>query len=145
MAKARTMIGEGKTDEQIATALGVSRSAVVRYKARNRAEIDAYLESIAAAVEDYAIASKVQRIADYDNLRTLLTAAVESGGATYIEETRHGSKRHLNPAVPELRATLQQAALELDQLPRAGITVNNQNVVIVKQVSTESGSANPEL
>lgn len=142
-AKAITLIGEGKTDQEIADTLGVSRSAVVRFQSRNRAEIDAYLDTLTTALEQFAIADKRNRMADYQFLRDNLRRDLEENGIAWNEETRYGSKRHLSAAATELRATNQQAALEMDQLPRAGITIANQNVVIVKQVTTED--ANPEL
>jgi hypothetical protein len=134
---------DGQTDEQIAQRMGVDQSSIYRFRVRNAELIESMRAAFESEAADYVVASKVQRIADYDQLRTLLTAEIQQRGAAYDEETRHGSKRHLNPAVPELRATLQQAALEMDQLPRAGITIANQNVVIVKQVTTED--PNPEL
>ena len=134
---------EGLSDDAIGRQFGVDQSSITRFRQRHAATIESMRAAFESEAADYVVASKVQRIADYDQLRTLLQAEIQERGIAWDEETRHGIKRHLSAAVPELRATLQQAALEMDQLPRAGITIANQNVVIVKQVTTED--ANPEL
>lgn len=126
---------EGHTDESIGQQLGVEQSSITRFRQRHSDTIEAMRIAFEAEAEQFIIAHKVQRIADYDGLRTELKKEIDDNGVAWTEETRYGSKRHLSAAVPELRATLQQAALEMDQLPRAGITVNNQNVVIIKQVT----------
>jgi hypothetical protein len=126
-------VAEGKSDAWIASETGMQRSSVWRFRGRYQTQIDAYISKIETRLEDLAISRKAVRVADLDQMRTLLKSEVERGVA-WEETTRHGTKRHLNAAVTELRATLKQAAEELDQLPRAGITVQNQNVVIVKHV-----------
>lgn len=135
---------EGLTDEAIGLKLGVEQSSITRFRQRHAETIESMRAAFEAEAADYVVSSKVQRIADYDELRTRLKTEIAERGVAWDEETRYGSKRHLSAAVPELRATLQQAALEMDQLPRAGVTVNNQNVVIVKQVSGPEGG-NPAL
>lgn len=138
------LILDGKTDDQIAAAMGVHFTSIWRFRQRHTDEIAELVARIESEAADYQVAHKVQRIADYDDLRTLLTTEIQERGVAWDEETRHGTKRHLSAAVDALLRTNKQAAEELDQLPRAGVTVNNQNVVIVKQV-TSGGEGNPEL
>lgn len=142
-------ITEGLTDREIAARLGtmgisISFQAVSQWRLKNTDQIQAVVQHIERDIEAYAVGHKVNRIATLDKLATRLESKLDAEDVTYHEETRHGSKIHAHPAVSELRQTLAQAALERDQLPRAGITVNNQNVVIVKQVRLE-GEGNPEL
>ncbi len=148
-AKAGTILNlvlQGKSDREIAETLGVDRKAIWHWRRRNADVVVPAVQAQEQAIESYAISRKANRIAKLDNMAQRLDEDLSETGYTYTEETRHGKKIHAHPAASELRATLQQAALELDQLPRAGVTVNNQNVVIVRQVSgppTEAG--NPEL
>lgn len=133
---------QGKSDTEIAAELGVDRSAIGHWRRRNSDVVKPAIENQERAIETYSVSRKANRIAKLDEMATNLDADLQKTGYTYREETRHGEKIHAHPAASELRATLQQAALEMDQLPRAGITVNNQNVVIVKQVH---GGGNTEL
>jgi len=134
-AEVLALVLEGESDSQIAEWFGTSREAVGQFKDRHRNDIAAIRSEVARQVSDFAIASKVARLADYDLMRTKLLARIEADDPLWLEETRHGAKLHMHPLYQELRSVDKQAAEELDQLPRAGITVNNQNVVIVKQVS----------
>lgn len=141
-------ITEGLSDEQIsqrlaAAGIKMSQPAISKWRRKNPEQIQAVVERIEKDIEDYAVGHKVNRIATLDKLAAGLEAALDQHGYVYSEETRHSVRYHANPAAAELRATLKDAALERDQLPRAGITIANQNVVIVKQVTTED--ANPEL
>ena len=137
-------ITEGLSDAQIAARLDsqgikVSPQAITKWRHRNQVEIESTVATIEREVTDYAIAHKVNRIADYESLRQQYLAALAAEGALWSEDTRYGRKLHLNPVAVELRAVNKAAAEELDQLPRAGVTVNNQNVVIVKTVSGSEG------
>lgn len=140
-------ITEGLTDREIAERLEgmgirVSFQAINKWRKANLDAVGSVVAAVERDIEQFAVGHKVNRIATLDKIATRLEAKLDEEDVTYHEETRHGSKIHAHPAVSELRATLQQAALERDQLPRAGITVNNQNVVIVRQV--ENGE-NPAL
>lgn len=142
-SKLLQLVLQGMTDRQIAAEMGVASSSVTRWRHRNQDIVDSAMANVERAVEEYAVARKAWRIAKLDDMAAQLDADLQDAGYTYREQTRHGEKIHAHPAASELRQTLQQAALEMDQLPRAGITIANQNVVIVKQVTTED--ANPEL
>lgn len=139
------LLMEGQTDEQVATQFGVHETSILRFRDRHKDEIAELVARFEAETADYPIAAKVNRVADYDQLREMLNAEIAETGVTWDEATRYGTKRRVSGAVDALLRTNQQAALELDQLPRAGITVNNQNVVIVKTVATTTGKPHPEL
>jgi transposase len=132
--KAIKLLAQGLSNAAVAQEMGVHRSSVVRFTQRYRGEIGEAIERYTRTLEDYAIADKLERIADLDSLRTMAQSELRKNGYAWDEETRYGTKRHVSGAVTELRMTLRQAAEELDQLPRAGVTVHNQNVVIVKHV-----------
>lgn len=136
------MVLDGKVDEEIARALGVHETSILRFRTRNADEIAELVARIESEAADYQVAHKVHRIADYDDLRSQLTAEIAERGIAWDEETRHGTKRHLSAAVDALLRTNKQAAEELDQLPRAGVNIAVQNTVIVKQVA---GGENEEL
>lgn len=138
------MVLDGLTDEAIAAQFGVNRSSVARFRYRWQEQLDTAKQNQERALAEYNISRKGWRISRLNAMAEQLDSDL-ADGYTYAEATRHGQKIHAHPAAAELRATLQQAALEMDQLPRAGITVNNAVQVIVKQVSTESGQTNPEL
>lgn len=136
------LIADGKTNQEIADRLGIDQSTVYRFKERHADEIAELLERIEAETSDYAIAHKVQRVADLDYLRTEWVKELRERGMVWDEDTRHGTKRHVSGAAVELRAVLKQAAEELDQLPRAGVNITNQNLVVVRQIE---GGDNPAL
>lgn len=138
------MVLDGFTDQAIADAVGVNRASVTRFRQRNQIQLEELRQNQDRALEDFYISRKAWRIQKLEEMASGLDAELSTDGYTYREPTRHGERIHAHPAAQELRATLKQAAEELDQLPRAGVTVNNQNVVIVKQV-TSGGEGNPEL
>lgn len=133
--KILAMVLEGKSNPEIASVIGCDQSAIWHWRRRHSSEIEVAMERAAMEVQDYAIASKAERVATLDWLATAMKAELRDNGIAWVEETRYGSKRRISGAATELRMALRQAAEELDQLPRAGVTVNNQNVVIVKTVS----------
>lgn len=129
------MVLDGKVDEDIARVMGVHETSIWRFRQRHAEEIADLVERIEAETADYQVSRKVERIADYDELRSMALAEIRENGIAWEEETRYGRKRHVSAVADLLLRTDKQAAEELDQLPRAGINITNQNVVIVKQVS----------
>lgn len=127
-------LAEGRSNSWIAEQTGMVESSVWRFKQRYQIRIDALVQKISQRVEDLAIAQKANRIGKLDWMASQLEQELTVNGIAWDEQTRYGSKRRISGAATELRMTLRQAAEELDQLPRAGVTVHNQNVVIVKHV-----------
>lgn len=140
---------EGLTQDQMVSRLAaeygieVTQQAVSYLLSHPEERMTRQMQRALDKVTDFAIADKTHRVRKLDRLATRLEERLEKQGVTYTERTREHRKIHAHPAVQALQSVLKQAAEELDQLPRAGITVNNQNVVIVKQVVSDSG--NPEL
>lgn len=140
--KVLRMVLDGKTDEEVAAVMGVHQSSIYRFRERHASEIEELVARFEAEASDYLIADKVTRIADYDEMRSVLRR-IALAEPEVEEPTRYGVKKRVNSAFERWQSVDDQAARELDQLPRAGVTVNNQNVVIVKQVV--AGEGNPEL
>lgn len=135
------MIASGLKDQAIAEKVSTptrsfSRQAIHSFRKRHSDLIEPVVGEIVRQISGNAIADKVNRVAELQQLYDATCEYLAAEGLVAVEDTRHGHRRtYRGDAVRTAAALLRQAAEELDQLPRAGITVNNQNVVIVKQVS----------
>jgi len=129
--KVEAWILEGVKDAEIARRVGVHRSAIFRFRQRHEAEVTAAVAEVERQISDYAIANKVQRIADLDMLRSKAIAELDENGYAWDEPTKYGTKRKVSGAVADLKSTLHQAAEELGELPRPDVNINN-NVLIIR-------------
>ena len=155
-AKALALIVEGKKDSEIAALMKVSRQAVTKFRARHQDEIAPAVEEVERQIIDYAIAHKVNRIADAD---------ADYGRTTALLEARANDKRYDEPGystglmvhqlkvigtgrnqqvideykpdtalLAERRALRRSVAEELNDLPRGDVNItNNQSLVLVRQ------------
>ena len=130
---------EDKTDSEIAKLLPesqrVTRQAITAFRQRHTAELGPATAKIERDSLDYAIASKVNRIAALDDLLQRMQAEIAEYGLAvteveYIEgkEDRRIETRNFRATlVREIRAVIRDASEELGQLPRApeaNVTVN---------------------
>lgn len=139
---------EGLSDGEIAAALSdkqvtVTRQAVFAFRKRHAAEITPAVAEVERQITDYAIANKVNRIADLDMLRSMALKELEESGYAWEEQTRYGSKRKVSGAVQALQEADRQAAEELDQLPRGNVNIDNRTQVML--VRSYSGIDPEEL
>lgn len=141
------------SQRQVAAKYGVSHVAVHGFVKRNAAALDAASRAIMAKVEDYAIASKVNRIAAlqdrWDRMKALLDARARDERYKSEPGYETGLMVHQLKAVgrgedfqlvdlyvtdaqllAEMRATERAVAEELGSLPKQDITVNVQNNTI---------------
>lgn len=135
--------------ERIAQKYGVHRSSVMKFQARHADKLQALQAVVTKQVEDYAIAQKVNRIAElqwwYDRTRE----EADRDGLTIVEqvltvskdgvETTTITKDYRAAMVREARALLSDAADELGQKPRPE-QHNTVNVgIIVRQIEGYTG------
>lgn len=132
---------EGIPDAEIARRIGASREAVYHFRKRHPEVIEPVAAEIERQIIDFAIANKVNRIAELQHLYDMTRKEVDEYGITIVEERteydRDGSstviktRDYRSSLVKEARAILSQVAEELDQLPRGTTQVNIDNRVQV--------------
>ena len=134
------LIAEGVTDAEIARRIGVSRQAVTAYKHKHPDLVAPVVDEIVRQVTDYAIANKVNRIAELQHLFELTRQEVDEYGITAVEtrtetdgdkETVIVTRDYRSGLVKEARGILRQVAEELAQLPRPETNVNIDNRQII--------------
>lgn len=141
-ARVISLVLEGLSDAEVAAAMSerrvtVSRQAVTAFRRRHAAEIAPVVAEVERQIKDYAIASKVNRIAGLDALRQRVENWVEERGLVELQETTHESgavtvrERFAREVSAELRALYRAAAEELDQLPRGNLTIDNRTQVML--------------
>jgi len=158
-AKAIALLLQGKSYGEVAGELGVTKQAVHAFSKRHAAEIAQAVAEVERQITDYAIAQKVNRIADAQWRRDLMVQVLEarakgeSGVESGIVCTTYKERRHYNYAtgeyeteyVPEYKvdtAFLKEwrenergVAEALDHLPRSGVTINdNRSVTLVRYI-----------
>lgn len=156
------MLAAGATQPQIAQQFGVARSTVLRFVRRNQPEIDAKKHRVSLAVEDYAIAQKVNRIAalndrwhrlrqiieeraasdefkDVPGMKTgTMVRSIKSvGGGEYMELVNEFKVD--TGLLAEIRNIEHAAAEELAQLPKAPPAEVNVNVGVAVGLTWNDG------
>lgn len=141
------------TQEQVAAKYGVAPGSVQKFKVRHADKLTELSLAVEARVEDYAIASKVNRIAAlqdrWDRMKALLDARAKD--SRYSDEPGYetGLMIHQLKAIgrgedfqlvnlyvtdaqllAEMRATERAVAEELGSLPKQDITLNVQNNIL---------------
>lgn len=133
-------IVEGLPNTEIARRLGLHHSAIAKFRKRHEAEVTALVAEVERQIIDYAIASKVNRIADLDNLRNMAILELRQSGYAWDEISKNGVKRKVSGAVSDLKDTLKQAAEELGQLPRPADQAINVNIGVAVALAWSDGS-----
>lgn len=138
-AEVVSLLVGGASQSEVAQQFGVARSTVLRFVERNQAEIDAKAGRVAKAVEDYAIASKANRIAGLDDLRQRIEAWINERGLlertiTTTDTAEIVRERFAREVSAELRSVYRAAAEELGHLPRPETNVNiDARTIIVRE------------
>jgi hypothetical protein len=140
---------DGQTPRQIAAAIStkratVSHQAITKFRDRHAAtHIEPVVKEVERQVSDYAIASKVNRVAELQHLYDLTRAEVDAYGITIVEtrtetrgdtETVYVTRDYRSGLVKEARGILDQVSEELGQKPKADQNINLRAQVIVRQV-----------
>ena len=153
-AKVRALVLEGLTDRAIAKRVGVDHSNVTRWRARHAAELHSLTAKIERKIEGAAISKVVSRVwdaqGDYDRLGGVIDARSkddrydEPGYATgvmvhQVKSVAAGDNAQLvdeykvdTALVAERRMLRRAVAEELDQLPRAGVVINDNRIQLVQ-------------
>jgi hypothetical protein len=149
------MILDGKTDYAIAKQVGVTPSAVTRFRARHADEITQAVAQVERDITEYAIAQKVSRIAALDNRWTLAHQVIlarandptfawapgYSTGLLVRDVKAVGSGEGVDlvdvfkvdsALLAELRAMERAAAEELAQLPKSDINIDARTQVLIR-------------
>ena len=145
------MMVDGASDLEVSRVLHVSKQAITEWRHRHTAEIQPAVEEAARLVIDYAIAHKVNRIAEADQRRQLIHQVREArakGGSgmetgivarTYKalgagENQQVVEEYRVDTAfLAEWRANERQVAEELDQLPRANVNIDNRTQILIRE------------
>lgn len=141
------LILDGKTDYAIAKQVGVTPSAVTRFRARHSTELQQAASEVERQITDYAIAQKVNRIAGLQALADQVQAVIDDRGLIerQITTTEHAEivrERFARELPAEMRAIYHAAAEELAQLPRPDVHVQN-NVVLIREREVIAGRLEP--
>lgn len=138
-----TDLVSGKSAAEIARKYGVSIEAVQRYQNRHQHEIEPMRQAVLDSVKEHAIAEKRWRIGELQSLYDAVDAHQQENGLR--EVTRRYDSRtgellgetysFAGEVVREKRAILKDAAAELDQLPRAGVNVDNRVQILIREVN----------
>lgn len=141
------MLASGAKYQAVAEHFGVDVSSAWRFMERHQDEIEARRRRVDLAVEDLHIASKVNRIAEYDRMLREINEWLEEH--TLSEETirydRDGNEagrtiRFRRDVIEAKRSVLHSVAEELAQLPRAPDANINVNVATAVQLVWQDGS-----
>lgn len=167
-AKAISLIIEGLSDAEVAAALSdkrvsVTRQAITQFRHRHAAEIAPVVEEIVKQTTDYAIASKVKRVAALDDRWQRMVALINARATDTRYSDEPGYETGLmvhqlkavgkgddfqlvdlyvtdNGLLAEMRATERAAAEELDQMPRGKEDGNTRETfVLIRERIIERG------
>lgn len=150
------MLAAGATQSEVAQQFGVARSTVLRFVRRNQAEVDAKRQRVALAVEDLAIAQKVNRIAALDDRWRRLRRVIDERAADKqfasvpgmatgtmvraIKAVGGGENMMLvdefkvdTGLLAEIRNIERAAAEELGQMPKPDANQVNVNVAVLSR------------
>lgn len=140
----------GWTWQRVAEKYSVSKNAVMKFQARHVDRLEALQAVVAKQVEDYAVAEKVNRIAELQWWYDQTKAEAEKDGLTIVEqvltvskdgaETTTITKDYRAAMVREARGILHQVAEELAQLPKASVNINTGVQVVIR----DYGGFDPE-
>lgn len=138
---------QGDAPATIAERFGVHRSSVAKFITRHADEIEIATARLRMSVDDYVVASKVERIAGLDRLRDHIEAYIADRGliertTTTTEHATIERERFAREVPAELRAVYRAAAEELGQLPR---DTANLNVNVTTFSLSFNGGAGPQL
>ena len=131
---------EGQPNREIAKRMNVHHQAIAGFRKRHAAELETVETRVLAEVIDPAITNKAERInrlatlydrmAEIVNTRGLMATETRFvGGADYGREIE--VQRFDAALTKEMRAALRDVAEELGQIPKAGITVYNDNRTVI--------------
>ena len=126
------MIATGWPNREICDELHIHINALARFKQSHRAEIDAALERRARRLEDYSIASQVDRIADLQWWYDACRKEAEVYGHAVVNDK--GVREYRAGMAQQARGFLRDAAEELGQLkdkPKGGDT---NIAILIRQV-----------
>jgi len=143
-AKVLAWLVEGKGPAEIATLIStkgqpVSRQAVQAFRDRHADELAPMVEAVEKQITDYAIASKVNRIAALDRLLGGMEREVADYGL--IEDSEDG-RYFRDKLVKEIRGVLRDAAEELGQMPKtAAVELNDNRTYILQVVKSDDSIA----
>lgn len=138
------ILATGEQPSEVARLYGVDRSAITHFEDRHEADIAAMSAEVRRQVEDFAIASKVERIATLQRLADDVTAYLDDRGLMErtVTTTKDGAtierERFAREVAAELRAILKDAADELGQIPRPSDQIN-VNVAVGVQLVWQDG------
>lgn len=147
-AKVLAMMVDGMTDKEIADALSttrtpVTRQSVNRFRIRHADEIAPALQELQERTVDLALSMREDRVRERAWLYGLAKREAEEHGVVVVERTEERddddeskvriieTRDFRTGMVKEMRGLLHDIAEELDQLPRAGLTVQDNRVQIV--------------
>lgn len=144
------LIANGVPDAEIARQVGVSRQAVTAYKHKHADLVAPVVAEVERQITDYAIASKVNRIAELQHLYDLTRQEVDEFGITVVEQrTEHDdgketvivTRDYRSGLVKEARGILRQVSEELDELPRGNPNSNtSETFVLIRERVIERGA-----
>ena len=146
--KVEAWIVEGLTNVEIAKRVNVHHSAIAKFRKRHEPEITAHVAEVERQITDYAIAHKVNRIAELQHLYDLTRQEVDEFGITVVEqrtemndgkETVIVTRDYRSGLVKEARGILRQASEELDQLPRGSDHSTSETFVLIRERIIEHG------
>lgn len=155
-AKVMAWLVEGKGPAEIASLITtktqpVSRQAVQAFRDRHADELAPLVEAVEKQITDYAIASKVNRIAALDDMLARLQAEVAEYGIAITEveyntdgdeERRIETRNFRAGLVREFRGLMRDAAEELGQMPKtAAVALNDNRTYILQVVKSDDSIA----
>lgn len=144
----------GMTQAEVARKYSVAPGSVNKFTQRHVEALTVASLAIEKQVQDYAIANKVNRIAELDHLYNLHRQEIDQYGVTIVETTTETesaddevklvrvieTRDYRKGLVTEARSLLRQAAEELGSLPKTDITFNIQNNVLALSWTDDAGS-----
>lgn len=147
----------GWTQEQVATKYKVNPSSVHRFIDRHADRLEDLRAEVAKQTTDYAIADKVNRIAELQHWYDLTRQEADEFGITVVERvfTMEGkgddakevvteTRDYRASLVKEARGILHQVAEELAQLPKPSVNIDNRSVNVFSIQIDDGSDSNPD-
>jgi len=152
--KVEAWIVEGLPNTEIARRVGVHHSAVAKFRHRHEDSIQPIVAEVERQIIDYAIANKVNRIAELQHFYDLTRKEVDEYGIIVVEtrtetdgEGVHATttvietRDYRSSLVKEARGILRQVSEELDQLPRSStINIDNRTQIVIRDYGIDTRS-----